>query len=144
MKTRRGNCWKLRHCRALTLVEVVASLVLLGSLLVGILVAHRRHAEQIRRASRRLAAVEAADRLLLRWAEQGIWGPTEPTGPCEGTPNLHWQWSVIREPPLERLGAAKGRLEVFDNLSTGGTPLVRLELLTAGGGYVATTPGKTP
>ena len=38
-------------CRAFTLVEVVASLMLLGTLLVGILAAHRSHTAQVRKWS---------------------------------------------------------------------------------------------
>jgi len=113
--------------RAFTLVEVVASLMLLGTLLVAILVAHRRHVEQIRHAEARIAAVEAADGLLAKWSAEGTWGATKNDGEFEDRPGLAWRWTVIPTPGLTRLGAAVGKLEVIGN---DGSVLSQVDLLT--------------
>src|SRR5688572_7323830 len=110
MNGKRENYSNNCCCRAFTLVEVVASLMLLGTLLVGILVAHRRPAEQIRNAKVRLAAIETTDKLLAKWTEQGIWGAVAASGHFEDQSNLVWRWTVLPAPELRRVGAAIGRL----------------------------------
>ena len=60
------------HARnGLTLVEVVAGLALLATLLVTILLAFGAHAGQIRQAERRLEAIAVADELLREWSAAG-------------------------------------------------------------------------
>jgi hypothetical protein len=102
---------------------------LLGTLLVGILVAHRRHAEQIRRATVTHDAIEAADKLLCQWHEQGILGPATAAGCIEGRDDLVWTWSVSAKAELRHVGAAIGRLEVF-RTSDRDEPLAQVELVT--------------
>jgi hypothetical protein len=102
--------------------------MLLGTLLVAILVAHRRHVEQIRNAEARLVAVQAADGLLAKWSAEGIWGATRNAGEFEGRPDLTWRWTVIPAPGLSRLGAAVGRLEV---VGSDGSILSQVDMLTA-------------
>lgn len=55
----------------LTLVEVVAGLALLVTLLVSILMAFGLHASQIRSAKDRLEATAVADKLLTAWMAGG-------------------------------------------------------------------------
>ena len=57
--------------RALTLVEVIAGLVLLATLLTSVLAAFKAHAGQIRAARDRLKAHAAAEELLSGWLAQG-------------------------------------------------------------------------
>lgn len=128
MKPQREICWNCCCRRAFTLVEVVASLMLLGTLLVGILATHRRHAAQIRSAQARLAAIASADKLLADWREQGMWGAAAPSGNCEGS-ELAWRWTVKNAPELRRVGAAIGRLEIVDKRSDDTLPLVGVEIL---------------
>jgi type II secretory pathway pseudopilin PulG len=118
-------------CRpAFTLVEVVASLMLVGTLLVGILTAHRRHTQQVTSAKERLAAIAAADKLLDSWRAAGAWGPTTSSGTFKNNNDLVWRWIVTTPPELQRVGAAKGRLEVVKRDSGDSPPLVMLELVT--------------
>lgn len=130
MKTRPDNCCKTCCHRAFTLVEVVASLMLLGTLLVGVLVAHRRHVAQIRTATRRLEAVAAADQLLESWRAKGAWGPDSKSGRFAEASNLVWRWSVSTPPELRPIYAAIGRLEVLDASRTDARPLASVEILT--------------
>jgi hypothetical protein len=101
--------------------------MLLGTLLVGILVAHRKHVAQIRGAEKRLGAIRAADDLLAQWSADGSWGATKDEGRFDGRDDLIWRWVVTSTPDLARVHAAVGRLEVADPQ---GLVLARIELLT--------------
>ena len=113
--------------RAFTLIEVVASLMLMGSLLVGILVAHRRHAEQIRRADLRIEAAKFADGLLSKWSADASWGGGKTEGRIDETDELTWRWKVESDSRLSRVGAAIGMLEIVDKH---GNSAAQVELLT--------------
>jgi len=104
--------------------------MLLGTLLVAILAAHRRHVHQVSNAKARLAAVAAADRLLEKWRVEGIWGPTSSSGTFQDSGALAWRWTITTPVELRGLGAAKGRLEVFKRDSTDESPLLAVELVT--------------
>jgi type II secretory pathway pseudopilin PulG len=119
------------YCRpAFTLVEVVASLMLLGTLLVGILTAHRRHSEQVRGAKERLAAVAAAERLLEAWRADGVWGATSTSGTFKDNSEFAWRWTITTPSELRRVGVAKGRLEIIKRASVDERPVVAIELVT--------------
>jgi hypothetical protein len=130
MKQRPESCWRNYREKAFTLVEVVASLMLLGTLLVGVLLAHRRHAQQIRSAAARLQAIKAADGLFSEWCEQGSWGTAQSGGEFPGEPSLVWRWSVVPSRELRHFGAAIGRLEVFSTGEDNQTPLAKVEVVT--------------
>jgi type II secretory pathway pseudopilin PulG len=119
---------------AFTLVEVIASLMLLGTLLVGILVAHRRHDHQIRTSKLRLEAIEAADRLLCECRAKGSWGPLASSGRFADRSDLVWRWSLLTISELTQVGACIGRLEVFSTNQTAELPLAQIELVTSDGG----------
>jgi prepilin-type N-terminal cleavage/methylation domain-containing protein len=140
MKTRPESCCNTCCRQAFTLVEVVASLMLLGTLLVGVLVAHRRHVAQIRTATRRLEAVTAADELMESWRTKGVWGPESASGQFPNRGDLVWQWSVSTPPELRRVQAAVGRLEVYGADQQEGRPLASVEILTNTTAVPATGP----
>ena len=79
--------------RGLTLIEVMASLALMGSLLAALVMSHGRHRKQVRLAEKRIVALEIADRLLTQWTAtwepmrhgQGGSLPTSPTPYLAGT-----------------------------------------------------------
>lgn len=130
MKRQRAKSCNYYCRRAFTLVEVVASLMLLGTLLVGILAAHRRHTEQVRSARARLEAVAAAEKLLESWCEKDTWGATSSSGRFAETSRLSWRWTITARPELRPVNAAIGRLEVLDGNSHNQIPLVSVEILT--------------
>lgn len=115
--------------KAFTLVEVVASLLLLGTLLVGLLSAHRQHTRQIRSAELRLEAIAAADQLLKSWQTEGTWGSVKSSGRFKDHEKFVWQWTVRTSPDLRGLPAAVGRLNVFSVDGDQEEPLVSVELL---------------
>jgi hypothetical protein len=122
-----------RHRAGTTLVEVLAALVLTGSLLVALVLAKSRHERQWDTAQRRLAAVRAADQLLAGWwAEPGSM-PLSGTGVVEDQPQLLWRTSLVSNTPVEQLGARVLQLEL---LAADGRvhepPLAMVELVVPG------------
>lgn len=119
--------------RALTLLEVVAAIALLSTLLVAVLAAHDRLARQSRRGELRLAAVDAADRLLTAWTATTPVVIPDVAGHFDTTPRLYWQVASVASPELLPYGVRIARLQVLDQDPRAGTdvaPLVDLEFLT--------------
>lgn len=132
----RYNSFAWSDRRGLTLVEVVAGIALLATLLVSTLAAFRAHATQVRAAKNRLAAIAIADQLLSEWMTAGALpaiGQTETVHQRAG-----WSWRIIRPEPmieLHRLGAMAVRLEIIDRTEMEPRILTSVEVLvTAGGG----------
>ena len=96
----------------MTLLEVLASLVILSTLLSGLLVAKSRASRQQAMAKRHLEAIGAADELLEKWRAGRP--PDETAGQAPGHPNLSWQRSVLDSPPSDRSPFAVARLEIID------------------------------
>ncbi|MEO1527310.1 MAG: type II secretion system protein [Planctomycetota bacterium] len=55
--------------RALTLIEVIAGLALMGTLLTVVLVAGSKHASQLKQAERKREATRRLDALLTHWSQ---------------------------------------------------------------------------
>ena len=92
----------MRTRPALTLVEVLASLVLIGSVITGLLVAQARSLEQRAATIRLESARELVEELLLTW-ERGHVSLEEPdSGSLPGDVNLTWvrQAVISGEPQL--------------------------------------------
>ena len=130
MKRQHTRFYKRCYRHGFTLVEVVASLMLLGTLLVGMLTAHRRHVTQVRNAKARLVAITAAEKLLDKWRDEGTWGSTSSSGTFKDFKELVWRWSITTPVDLQRVGAAKGRLEIFRQGSADEPALIAIELVT--------------
>lgn len=56
----------------LTLIEVVAGLALMGTLLVAVLLGASSHLRQLRTARQKTSAIESLDRLLPFWSRDGF------------------------------------------------------------------------
>lgn len=104
--------------RGLTLIEVAASLALLGALLASALLSGARHRRQMESAQLRLEAVAHADQMLQTWFyNNSSQGP--PLNASGETPALeegrsfHWRTSQIPSPETESAGVAAVRLELF-------------------------------
>ena len=79
--------------RGLTLVEVIAGLVLMATLLTSVLAAFRTHAAQIRAARDRLKASELAEGLLSEWMARNqlpAVGTQKPLPDTDG-----WIWRLL-------------------------------------------------
>lgn len=99
-----------RRRAGLTLIEVIASLAILGTLLTGMLLAKAQLTRQSVAAQRQLEAAEVADRLLTRWVmlEEAV--PCPDAGVLEG-----WRWTTrwLEEDGLAEVASRRVRLEVW-------------------------------
>jgi len=102
----------------MTLVEVVAGLALLGSLLAGLLMTKSALGRQRAEAERRLAAVRCADELLSDWRANGESVPRHASGRAGPDDVFTWRTRPLR---VERVADMR-----FD--------VVRLELSADGVG----------
>jgi prepilin-type N-terminal cleavage/methylation domain-containing protein len=118
-KCRTRSAWPGR--RGMTLIEVVAGLALLATVLTLVFAARGHVARQQVRADRRLAAVAAADGLLADWWQRPAEFPRAGSGPVPGHPNLAWHTEVVRNAAVEALGTEVVRLAV-SGASPGGGP----------------------
>lgn len=119
--------------RAFSLVEVVASVFLVGTLLVAVLVAHRRASEQTRLAHRRLAAVAALDQLLIAREQPDADELQLARGKAPGNNPFSWRSTLRDEPAVADWGAAVLRIELYDPEFEEGQTLAAVELLAPGG-----------
>ena len=77
MKLPKSNC--ARGSRTgLTLVEVVAGLALMGTLLVAVILGASSHLRQLRTVERKKAAIESLDKLLASWSHHGFYDQALP------------------------------------------------------------------
>lgn len=83
---------------ALTLIEVVAGIALLATLLVSILTTHQLHADQVRSAQDRLTAIRLANDLLATWS---VGGELPAIGTEEELPGMAgWRWRIVKGEPV--------------------------------------------
>jgi prepilin-type N-terminal cleavage/methylation domain-containing protein len=109
-------CSKYLRCgerRALTLIEVMTALALLSTLLVGMLLAFTKNAEQIRRDALVCRSVSAADSLLRKWADENGYPPRQGQGSVPGTDEFVWQTRPQKRAPSGLLGLNVVNLEIF-------------------------------
>ena len=98
----------------LTLIEVVAAVAILGTILVGVVLAKSRHTHQLALAERKMAAVRAADELIAGWwTGSGV--PIGGSGMVEGYEALFWQTRVVPNEAVGKLGASVLRVELFES-----------------------------
>jgi prepilin-type N-terminal cleavage/methylation domain-containing protein len=101
--------------RGLTLVEVVAGLALLSTLLVAVLTTKARVTRQWSHAQRKLQAVAAADRLLAEWwPRRGDAFPRQSSGRVSGDTGLRWRTMPVANEPLNALRTTAIRLDILD------------------------------
>jgi type II secretory pathway pseudopilin PulG len=113
-----------RRRQAMTLVEVVGALVLLGTLLVALLTARARYTRQSASSDRRLRAVAAADELLTEWRRNPASLPRSAAGRVARDSDLAWRTLPVPNAPIQELGGAVVRLEIVDERPTAADPIV--------------------
>jgi len=101
--------------RGVTLIEALAGLVILGTLLTAVTVARSRANHQYVQAQQRLAASRALDAQLAAWFS----GPTPAVplnsqGTLVGAPHLRWRTTTRTDAVMTTLHALVARVEVFD------------------------------
>src|SRR4051812_46494797 len=92
------------HRRGTTLIEVLAGLVVLATLLVSVGMARARFLRQWAEADRKLQVIRSTDRLLGTWMS----GPAEAVpvaseGALENVPKCVWRTRVLDDPAAAKL-----------------------------------------
>lgn len=120
----------MRSRRGLTLIEVLASLAILGSLLVIIVQSRSSHVRQWHQAQLKSEAVHAADRLLRSWWSNPAALPSNDTGTWEE--RWRWRTSIVATPALKdaALEAQLVRLEISEDGRPAAASLVRIDFFT--------------
>ncbi len=98
--------------RGLTLVEVIAGLALMASLLATMVVAYSAHLRQHRNAQRKVLAVELLDRQLEEWRRASVPIPVPSAGEFLDKPEFHWQTELVPNATLAQFHSEVVRIEV--------------------------------
>ncbi len=120
------NCCR----RGLTLIEVVAGLALMGTLVAAMLSAKSRFTGQYHYAQRVLTAVDAMDALLVnRWPTISAIEDSE-SGDFDDQEGLMWRAAVVDDQAAADWHCRVMRVDVLDSLSEpGDPPLATVDLL---------------
>ena len=100
--------------RGLTLIEVVAALALMATLLVAVLTIKAGLTRRRAVADRQLRAVAAADALLTAWWADPATFPVGRSGPVPAEPSLAWSTRPLPNAAAARLGGRVIRLDIRD------------------------------
>lgn len=100
--------------RGLTLIEVVAAIAILGSVLVGLLLAQSRHTDQLIKARLQSSAVVATDELIAQWSTQPQGVPIDAEGSLPAVEGVTWRTLFVANAPIVEVGARVVRVEVLD------------------------------
>lgn len=121
------HCSARKQRQGLTLVEVVAGLVLMATVLVGSMLALAAHRRQHRYANDKLVAVAIADELLHQFDRSGDGIPAAASGVVATRPE--WSWRTRVQGTTNPAGVLMRvvRLEVVHNVR--GTVCARVDLV---------------
>lgn len=118
---------------AMTLIELIAGLVILGSVLAALAVARGRFARQWAAADRKLHAVKALDALIAEWMQAPAPQiPVNRQGALPDVKNCVWRARASRHSGSSKLNAEVVRVEVFDRADAekaNAPPIVTVDLL---------------
>jgi hypothetical protein len=130
----------------MTLLEVVAGLALLASLLGALVMAKARYVRQAAAADRRVEAVAAADELLAGWHQNPRSLPRElsGSGAVSGDRRLAWRLRPVANAGVEELGGRVVRLEVLDERLAPPPVLVAVETVVGEPAQSPTTASTKP
>lgn len=122
---------KFSHCWAggFTLVEALAGMVILGTLLTTIVVANAKLISQASRAKLRVEACEIADGLLEKWWAKKDDFPRNGSGDVPNREGWRWRTRSLENESAETLNAEIIALEVFSPDWQDVLPTVRIEIL---------------
>lgn len=112
MTRKSTTCSRSSRANGLTLIEVVAAIAILGTVLVGVVLAKSRHARQIALTQRRFAAVRAADELIAGWWAGAPSVPIGQSGVIASDKSMAWQTLVVENEAIAQLGSRVVRVEI--------------------------------
>ena len=96
----------------LTLVEVLAALVIMGTILTGLVMAKSHHTRQLAIAREQQAATHVLDSLLSQWwsSPQGV--PINQRGSIEKDGRWTWESRTVPNSAIQETGARVVRVEL--------------------------------
>ncbi|MEQ1905317.1 MAG: hypothetical protein ABL888_14100 [Pirellulaceae bacterium] len=110
--------WPYYRRNGLTLVEVAASIALVGALLVSILIGFSAHQRQVATAANRALAIHQLDILIAEWFAADKF-PRNHGGVMTDQPHWHWETTVLQIPSFDSSWQAEALLvEVIDHRRT--------------------------
>ena len=102
-----------------TLIEVLAGLLILSTLLVSLAIARGRFLRQYAQADQRIAAAKQIDSLLEQWLSLPPASvPVQSQGQVEDASHHVWQTQIIPSSSAATLGTIIVRLEIFNRSVT--------------------------
>jgi hypothetical protein len=117
----------------MTLIEVIAGLVILGTILASLAIARGRFARQWSAADRKLAAVRALDAVVADWMNvPGSSVPLNRQAAVPDAPKFIWRTRPIPDPAATKLSAVIVRVEIFDRADAdrdSAIPITAVDLL---------------
>lgn len=120
------------RCRGLTLVELLAGLVVLGTLLTMVVAARGRFVEQWADAEKKLAATRELETLVTSWIDRPASMPRVPSeGALNSVPKHRWRARYVADPAAAELFTRVVRVEVVPTPSSRSQakPLAAIEFL---------------
>lgn len=115
MNMRLKRSCRCSRTRGLTLIEVVAAIAILGTLLVGVVLAKSRHTRQAALAQTKMQAVLLTDELIAGWWDSIEGVPIGDEGGFTETDALRWETRLVNNSPIASLGARVVRVEVHED-----------------------------
>jgi len=112
MTRRWTDCSSRWSAAGLTLIEVVAAIAIMGTILVGIVMAQARHTRQLAQARQVRALVDEADALIASWALNLTQVPVDAEG-AVADGRLRWRTRAVENEPIEEVRARVVRVEFF-------------------------------
>lgn len=128
MKTSTRCCKSRTLVPGLTLVEVLAGLALMGTLLVTMIVLKSRFTHQLVGSDKQLNGAAAADALLTDWWPNPAELPIGHSGTVQSSPSLHWRTSLVINDTVTHFGGKVVRLEITSESNVVATVEVILPL----------------
>lgn len=111
MKQTFTTCSPSSRRAGLTLIEVVAAIAILGTVLVSTVIAKSLHTRQLALAQRQQLAVRAADELISKWWASSTGIPIGEQGVMDGELKLRWETRVVANAAIRSWGARVVRVE---------------------------------
>lgn len=85
--------------RGISLIEVLAGITLLCTLMVSVMLTWHQHWKQVAGLQQRLAAMEAIEQQLTIWYDERGGPPVNATGPMRTLPEAVWRTQVSGAQP---------------------------------------------
>ena len=126
------------------MIEVVAGVVVLATVVAAVAIARGRFLRQWGDAERKLTAAREVDAMMTRWMDAPGALVVPSHGALEKTRGCEWAVQYVADPQAQTLGARVVRLEVVDRRVTNAKPVLSIDFLVHYAPRLATRPTTGP